>query len=540
MGVLTWFLATLSTLAQTPEANTSFRIKYVAEGAVYIEGGRNAGLAEKMRITVRRKESVIAELEIVSVAESSAVCEIKSATGVLQAGDIGTLSAEDASKSQILQSAGSGAHYAQTITFTEGDPLDEEARETIPHPPLPEINRIRGRIGFEYNGIWGGSTVSSSDLGVVLRADMTRIGGTYWNLSGYTRFRANSVSGQQQTLNDLLNRTYTMALTYTNPKSSWTAGFGRFYLPWAASLNTIDGGYIARRFNQTVTAGMFAGSTPDPTSWNYSPNRQMLGTFVNFGGGSFDGFRYTSTMGAAITRLSWKPERQFLFFEDTLSYKRYFSVYEDLEVDKMHPTTQQPTATGTSVARNFVTLRLEPSKIVSFDLNENYFRDFPTFDPRLVGTGLLDKLLFQGVSAGARVSLPYHASVYVNLGRSNSSSDTKPSWNQLYGFAVADILRTGLRADLHYSRFNSSFGLGDYESVSLSRQLGEALRLELQAGQQNFTSPLTSLTRARFINGNLDWAFSAHYFLAGGLTIYRGQTQNYNQASFTLGYRFGR
>ena len=33
---------------------TPFRVKYVAEGAVYLDGGRNAGLSEGMKLTVRR------------------------------------------------------------------------------------------------------------------------------------------------------------------------------------------------------------------------------------------------------------------------------------------------------------------------------------------------------------------------------------------------------------------------------------------------------------------------------------------------------
>ena len=540
---VSWLLLLTALVAAQQPPQASFRIKYVAEGVVYIDGGRAAGLSEGMKLSVDRKgaEEAAAELDIVSVAQASAVCEIKTSTAPLKAGDVASLSAEDGQRSQILRSAGSGAHYAQTISFTEGDPLDEEVREYMPHPRLPEINRIRGRIGFEYTGITdqGGSGASSSEFGVVLRADMTRIGGTYWNLSGYTRFRANSTTAPQQaTLNDLLNRTYHMALTYNSPRSNWMAGFGRLYLPWAASLSTIDGGYLARRVGKTVTTGMFAGSTPDPTSWNYAPNREMAGTFVSFEGGSYEAFRYISTAGVALTRLSWRPEREFLFFENSLSFKRYFSLFHNFEIDRRHPTTQQPTATGTSVARSFVTLRFEPWRFLVFDLNHNYFRDYPTFDPRLVGTGLLDKLLFQGLSGGARVSLPRHASVYFNVGRSKGNSDPNPSWNYLYGLTLADVMHTGIRTDVHYSRFNSSFGQGSYKSLGFSRQLTDTLRLELQGGQQNFVSAITTQTRARFANGNLDWSFAQHYFMGAGLTVYRGQTQNYNQTFFTMGYRF--
>ncbi len=37
---------------------TAFRVKYVAQGIVYLDGGRDAGLAEKMKMTVRRSAAL--------------------------------------------------------------------------------------------------------------------------------------------------------------------------------------------------------------------------------------------------------------------------------------------------------------------------------------------------------------------------------------------------------------------------------------------------------------------------------------------------
>jgi len=335
-----------------------------------------------------------------------------------------------------------------------------------------------------------------------------------------------------------LNRTYHLSLTHASPSSPWVAGFGRLWLPWAASLSTIDGGYLARRLSKAFTAGVFAGSTPDPTSWNYNPDRKMAGAFVNYEGGNYDRFHYTSTTGLGLSRLQWKPEREFAFLENTLSFQRSFSVYHNLEIDRSHPTVQRPAATGTSVARSFLTVRYEPVRFLAFDLNHNYFRDFPTFDARLVGTGLLDRFLFQGYSGGVRVALPWRLSVYTDIGRSSGTGESKPTWNQLYGVTANDVLGTGFRVDAHYSHFDSSFGRGNYKSIWVSRALADSLRLEVQLGQQNFTSALTAETRARYVNGNLDWNFAAHYFLGGGLTVYRGQSQKYIQTFISAGYRF--
>ena len=157
-----------------------------------------------------------------------------------------------------------------------------------------------------------------------------------------------------------------------------------------------------------------------------------------------------------------------------------------------------------------------------------------------MGTGLLDKFLFQGLSEGVELTLPYRINVYTNVGKSNGTGDPKTSWNQMYGIAISNVGGTGIRADMHYSHFDSSYARGKYESLSLTREVLNSLRLGLQAGQQTFISPVTSQTRARFVNGNLDWSFAARYFLDFGVTVYRGHSQNYTQTFFTLGYRFGR
>jgi hypothetical protein len=547
--------------SQDPKMQTSFQVKYVIEGAVYIDGGSNAGLVEGQKLIVRQREvskspngaveEDVAELEVVSVASSSAVCEIRSTKVEIKPGDVVSLSPSDLDKLQASAASKDARKYPQIISFSEANPLEQEAREHVPRPPLPEINRIRGRIGLEYNNISNlDGSGSSTQYGVVLRADMTRIGGTYWNLSGFHRGRLNSRSmgSQQVTLNDLINRTYHLVLSYDNPGSPWVMGIGRFYLPWASSLDTIDGGYFGRHMGR-FTVGLFGGSAPDPTSWRYSPNRELAGTFVNYEGGSFESFRHTSTFGIALNRVNWHPDRQFGFFENNFSYQRYLSVYHNLEVDLLPnsstsasaPSPGSPGTAGSgrlTLSRSFLTVRFQPYKFLSFDFSDNYFRNIPSFDTRLLSTGLLDKYLFQGISGGVRAELPYHFSVYTSLGRSSNTGDPKPSLNEMFGVGLSQIWRTGIRADFRYSKFDSSFGKGVYQSLNLSRNMSEKLGFDIQLGQQTLDSSFTSVSRARFINSNLNWSLSKHYFLGLGATAYRGHIQSYNQWFFNFGYRF--
>ena len=182
----------------------------MASGVVDLEGGRNVGLKEGLKLSVKRERpadadanmspdgrpAVIGQINVISVAQVSAACEIVSQSEGIVPGDLAYLEPEDAEVLAQQSALGDVRKYPQVITFTEGDPLDEEARELVPRPPLPEINRARGRFGIEYGGISnsGISSTLTNQLGLVLRTDVTRIGGTYWNVSGYWRGRLNSRS----------------------------------------------------------------------------------------------------------------------------------------------------------------------------------------------------------------------------------------------------------------------------------------------------------------------------------------------------------
>jgi hypothetical protein len=535
-----------------PDVRLAFKVKYVAEGIAYLDGGSNNGLTEGMKLVVKeidpsvkptagKKEDVqpIADLTVASVAQSSSVSEVHNATQPVKVGDWAYLSSEDTQSLVAQRSLSATRKYPVVVAFSEGDTLDEEARVEVPRPPLPEINRVRGSIGFDYSGVAShdGAGGLSSNAGMMIRTDITRINGTYWNLQGFWRGRINKQSyTDQPTLQDLINRTYTIGLTYDNPHSSWVAGFGRLYLPWAPSLDSIDGGYVARRLTKGVTAGIFAGSSPDPTSWSYNPDLRIGGGFVNFEGGSYDDFRYSSTSGVGLNMLKWKIDRPFVFFENGFSYKRYLSIYHSLQADSPSGNSQV-TAPGAGVGRSFLTVRIEPVERVEFSINHTYFRDIPTYSAQLIGTGLLDKYLFQGFSGGVRVEAMKDLWVYTTLGRSNRSGDAKASWNQLYGVTVGRLPWLGVRSDVHYTKFNSSFGNGSYESVSLSRIFRETLRWEVLGGRQSFVSPTLNDT-SHFVTGNFEASLGRNYFVQTGYTWNRGASQNYDQWIVTFGYRF--
>jgi len=546
---------------QTNSKASVFRVKYVSDGSLYIDAGRNAHLEEAMKLSlvnappdgvvsdgVRfRGYQHIAELKVISVADSSAVCEIVSASGEVQAGQLAFLTPDSVAERRQAVDAAEEEKYPILLTFTYGDPLDEELRTAQERKQLQEspVGQIRGRIGFNYGGIHEAGGLNSKQLGLVIQSDISNIGGTYWNFKGYWRGNMNVSSAPTSgaattTLTDLINRTYQIGLYYQSPYSPVTIGVGRLFLPWAPSLSTIDGAYFGRKMGRTVTIGFFGGSTPDPTSWSYNPNQHIAGTFVNFEHGDFDHTRIYSTTGVALTSIQWKVARQFAFFDNNISWKRYITFFSSLQADAARTS---PLVGGgsnpTSLTQSYSSLHFQPLKRIGFGVNHNYFRNLPTYDPRLLVTGLLNQYLFQGFSGDVRVEFPKRISVYASLGKSKATTDKKNALNQSYGLMFGNLWKTGLLADLHYTKFDSSFGSGKYISLSLSKNVTDFLRLQLLGGHQTFNSALTTNSNSNSVNSIVDWNIGTRYFVEGNFGWYRGTSMNYQQWSTVFGYRFG-
>jgi hypothetical protein len=538
-----------------------FHVKYVSEGSLYIDAGRDAELQEGMKLSVIdappdgmindgirfRGYPHVAELSLLSLSDSSAVCNVISSNGELQVGQLAFLTPNSVEDRRLAENARETEDYPILVTFTSGDPIEQELRSTkAEDASLNEspLGVMRARVGFGYGDI-SESGMNSTQLNMMVDADMTHIGGSYWNFGGYWRANYNTSSialpgAGTETLDDLINRTYHIGFTYDSPYNPNTLGVGRLFLPWAPSLSTIDGAYYGRHFRNFFTVGAFGGSTPDPTSWSYNPDQQIAGTFISTERGSFDGFRMMSTAGLAITSINLRVERQFAFFENTFNWKRYLSLYSSMQVDEAR-TSPLPGggSNPTGISQTYNSAHLQPIKLVTFGVNYNYFRTLPTFNPKLIGTGLLDNYLFSGLSGDVRFDLPKHISLYAAIGQSKASTDTKSSVNDAFGVTFGNLFRSSLALDLHYSKFDGTFGSGEYESVSLSRNLTEKLRLQLLGGNQLYTSPLTANTNAKFVNASLDWFIGRKYFVEGLYGWYDGNVLSYNQWSTMLGYRWG-
>src|ERR1700726_4317405 len=107
LAALLSFFAALASGQSSPSSDKPavFPIKYVSDNSVYLDAGRKADLAEGMKLSVVapppdggagdgvrfRGYPHIAELNVISVADSSAVCDVISSSSELQVGQLAFL-----------------------------------------------------------------------------------------------------------------------------------------------------------------------------------------------------------------------------------------------------------------------------------------------------------------------------------------------------------------------------------------------------------------------------------------------------------------
>jgi hypothetical protein len=537
-----------------------FHVLHVEETSVYIDVGGNLGLKEGTTLSLFHAESIagpagaetsaaakpIAQLKVLIVADSSTVCQIVSSTDEVRIGDAGFFISQAKARRMQDEALIEAKDHPISIAFADGDPRDDEVRPVEAGRPAPQGAGHTGvRIAVDYDATRVQGGFKASEVGFQIDSNMTRIAGSNWNFTGYWRSRfRQTYSGlngvQLESLADRIDRTYHIGFYYDSPNSSIVVGIGRLSVPGAPSLPTIDGGYFGEKITHHVTWGVFGGSTPDPADWTYNANQEIAGTFTNIEAGDFSGLHFSGAEGLAFTAVHWRVARQFAFFENTVSWKRYLWFYNSTQVDAAR-TSPVPGAgsNGTGISFTSSSIRVQPLPKLNVGFNHSYFDSLPTFDPNLLGTSLLDKYIFQGLSLDARYELPYRISLFTQVGRSKSIADTKQMWNKMYGISFGQLFNTGFHADFRYAQFDSTFGRGNYRALSVSRNLKESFQFEFLGGSQSLVSASTANTSSHFVTGSVTWSLGPRYFFQTGYTWSRGISMNYQQWNTMFGYRFG-
>src|SRR6202790_2101335 len=181
------------------EKPAAFRVKYVTEDTVYVAAGRNAGLQEGMKLSVVKQppdggidngirfrgEAHVAELQVISVADTSSVCAVISTAGELRTGQVAFLTTDSVQEQRDAENIQDAEQYSTVIGFSYGDPLDDEVRGKEEKKILQEspVGRIRARLGFDYGTTSESGGFSSRRTGMLINDETNFFGALSWTFN---------------------------------------------------------------------------------------------------------------------------------------------------------------------------------------------------------------------------------------------------------------------------------------------------------------------------------------------------------------------
>jgi hypothetical protein len=246
--------------AQTSTRPDQMAVTYRSATAVYVSGGRAAGIAVGDRLNVVSSGKTVAELEVLFLAEHSASCRVLAETGTVKPGDRVTRV---------------GAPRAPAPTSAAPSPSPSAAPATA--APLPAggyrdqrrsngYGRVTGGLSLAYGGTFDASEANRDTTEVGVRYDVAArdIGGQPLevHVRGTNRqIDRTGTRGIILTGKDTRDRLYEASLAWAPLNGRVSATGGRIGAHPFVSIGYLDGVLAEVRPTRNVQLGAFAGNT---------------------------------------------------------------------------------------------------------------------------------------------------------------------------------------------------------------------------------------------------------------------------------------
>ena len=480
-----------------PASGATFRVKYRSAANVYLDAGRAQGLRVADRLEVV-DATVVAELEVVYVAEHSASCKLVSEKRPVRPGDAAR-----------LRSRGPAPAVVPTPASPATTALPPEpAPSLVTSAPAGPWARARGSASFGYYQAWD-ETESAYDFQERtgrLDLGLYDIGGQplSFTLRGRSRQDVRSRSLSDRTpKSERTDRLYEVALRYEPPSDAFGIEVGRIGIYRFVGIGYLDG--VLGRFRPlpAVQVGGFAGRIADIETLGFGGTGSKFGGFVRLApGGRYATGGYDATLAFVRENADGEVSREYLSLESRFGNGSRWSLFERAELDLNTGWRQE--VTGKSYQFSNVSLsgnlRVASSAwaFVSYDGRRNY----RYYLNRVVPEEVFDDLLHQGLRAGVNVSRAGGFGATAGFGMSLKEPDPRNPELEIanaYSFNAgvrhANLFSSGFSAGIDGSGFSNGYTDGGLVMARVGRRFEGGHMLDLSLGHSLYRMKLTEQDR---------------------------------------------
>ena len=389
--------------AQTARRADQMSVTYRSATAVYVSGGRAAGVAVGDRLDVVSGGKTIAELEVAFLAEHSASCRIVSETGTVKVGD------------QVLRVGPPRAAVPPTA------PSPPPSAAPVTAAPVPATGGYRARRSNGYRRVTGGLSLGYSGFfdSSPSNRDVTEVGVRYdvaarriGRLPLEARVRGTNrqidrtgTRGFVLTNKDTRDRLYEASLAWAPMNGRVSATAGRLGAHPFVSLGYLDGVLAEVRPTSNVQLGAFAGNT---VQIGGPAGGTKAGGFLRIAPRETR-LHYEVVASGVRENEAGDVSREYVGLQGQLRAGGLW-LYQRAEIDLNRGWRQERAGTSTQLTdvRSLLTWRQSPTRSLSlsYEQRRNYWAAFnralplESFDDRVLQTVRADIDLARANTAG--------------------------------------------------------------------------------------------------------------------------------------------
>lgn len=457
-------------IAQTTERRSiRAAVSYISVNTVYINAGREKGLAVGDTLTVANKGILRGSVAITAVSSNSSAAAILAQQSPIAVGDT--------------------AFIEKTIALEKEQPK-LEAGVASGGPKLPSDNAISGRVALQYAGAGSfGSRTDFSQPALVVQLDVNRLFGTGMTFRMYGR-TYRDLSPQFNLYDPGSSRTkvrmYEMSLSYDQPDDWVGYDVGRVSSRFVGGMGPFDGAQFYVR-NKHWSAGALVGTQPDYRTSGVDINQQKAAAFVNYGWGT-DVFHSSNvTLAYGQLRYHGKLDRVFAYLQSAIRFTETMSLYESAEFDlktiengveksTFEPTNAFVSLSYTPVQWLYTSIGYDATRLIYLMQSMSAFPDT-----------LFDKNLRQGFRFNASIRAPLNIVFTGNASYRGREGGSREARTLGGGIRMSDIAHSQVNAGFQYASIRGLYTDGSDYTADLDRWISMLMVVSLRLDRYSYS-----------------------------------------------------
>ncbi len=472
----------LQALAQT-EKTVGAVVTYTSSGSIYLDAGRQRGLAQGDTVIFRQATVVRGKGVIFAVSSSSSAVRAD---------------AQGTGQGVKSIAVGDSAYITKVIVVQSPDPslqvfpppvqTQSVQQETaVKGPSGPLDNNVSGRVAVQYaQAGMPGFAPDFSQPSVYTRINVGRLFGTGMNLSFFARTYQNAAVRTFDEGNRLRFRLYDFSLSYDDPQTAVSGSVGRVTSAFMGGLGQVDGGQVYVK-SGGFAAGVLAGFQPDYATSGLSTQQQKGALFVHYGWEGAQFYRWDATVAYGRQLYDGKLDRDFLYVQNSGRLGMDLFLYQSTEID-LHIIENGVRTKKFSLTNTYVTLSYMPlswlSASAGFDATRNIylFESMKSFPDTL-----FDHTLKEGYRGSLSVRLPFNV-ILTGNGRFRPSSGPERKTRSIGGGArFVGLAGTGINIGGQYNSLTGVYTNGKDFTLDADDWITRDLSLMLRYDRYAYT-----------------------------------------------------